>query len=213
VKRLVCIVEGKGEVQAVPNLCWSIFRYLGVGDWIVDKDPIKQPRSKLVDERVPSPRRPCHRDGIERAVALARARRANAALILCDADDDCPATWGPDALRAIPSFLEGAAVMASREYETWLLESFSDEDRERAKITNADLRKRDAKGVLEKLVPGYLPTTHQLAISRGLDITRVRSRSDSFDKLVRDLARLCGTKPPPPRQTAVPPPPKRARSR
>ncbi|TKC95288.1 hypothetical protein [Polyangium fumosum] len=196
-KRLVCIVEGKGEVQAVPNLCFSVFRYLGVEGWLVDKEPIKQPRSQLVDARVPSPRRPCRKEGITRAVALARARSASAALLLCDADDDCPATWGPDACRAIPSFLQGAAVMASREYETWLLHSFSDEERRNAKVTVADLRRRDAKGLLTRLVPGYLPTTHQLDITRRIDVGRVRTHSDSFDKLVRDLARLCGVTAPP----------------
>ncbi len=196
-KRLVCIVEGKGEVQAMPNLCFSVFRYLGVEDWRVDEQPIRQPRSQLVNERVPSPRRPCHKDGITRAVALARARRASAALILCDADDDCPATWGPDARSAIQPILDGAAVMASREYETWLLHSFSNEERKTAKVTDADLRKRDAKGQLARLVPGYLPTTHQVDITRRIDVARVRIYSDSFDKLVRDLARLCGVNPPP----------------
>jgi hypothetical protein len=92
--------------------------------------------------------------------------------------------------------MEGAAVMASREYETWLVESFADEALAKAKITEADLRKRNAKELRGRLVPGYLPTTHQLTVTRKLDIARVRERSDSFNKLVRDLARLCGRQAP-----------------
>jgi hypothetical protein len=188
VKRLVCIVEGKGEVQAIPSLCWSIFRYLGVEGWIVDEEPIRQSRSKLVDERVPGPRRPSRSDQLQRFLAIARARPGHAALILCDADDDCPATWGPHAVRAIPPPLSGAAVMASREYETWLLHDLSD--------ARGIESKRGAKEALRRLVPNYDPTTHQLLLTRKLDVPRVRARSDSFDKLVRDLARLCGAKPP-----------------
>jgi hypothetical protein len=47
--------------------------------------------------------------------------------------------------------------------------------------------------VLKRLVPGYLPTTHQLNETRRIDIALVRKRSDSFDKLVRVLAVLSGT--------------------
>jgi len=187
-KRLVCIVEGRGEVAAVPQLCVSVFQYLGVADWSVDKAPIRQPRGSLVDERIKSPRRPSRPEGIARAATLAMQRRADAALVICDADDDCPATWGPHALGAIPPPLPAAAVMASREYETWLLHDLSD-----AKGVES---KRGAKEALRRLVPSYEPTTHQLLLTRKLDVPRVRARSDSFDKLVRDLARLCGVKPP-----------------
>lgn len=194
-KRLVCIVEGKGEVAAIPSLCGRILHDLGVDDWIVDRDPIRQPRGKLVDERVKSPRRPCNGDGLRRAVALARARPADAVIVLCDADDDCPAIWGPDALKHFVPPILGAAVMAQREYEAWLLLSYTEEQRKAAKVRDPELI-RDAKGELCKLIPGYLPTVNQLAATRHLNISRVRAQSDSFDKLVRALGSLCGVKPP-----------------
>jgi hypothetical protein len=190
-KRLVCIVEGHGEVAAIPSLCVRILGYLGVESWIVDREPIRQPRSKLVDEKAKSPRRLCNEDGLRRAVAIARARPADAVLVLCDADDDCPAIWGPDALKHLVTPIRGAAVMAQREYEAWLLASYTEEQRKAAKVRSPELS-RDAKGELRKLIPGYLPTVHQLAATRKLDISRVRARSDSFDKLVRALDSLCG---------------------
>jgi hypothetical protein len=195
-KRLVCIVEGKGEKKALPNLCMRIFRqYLGTDEWVVDAEPIRQPRGKLVDESRKSPHRPCHAEGLGNAIRLARQRKADAVLVLCDADDDCPVAWGPDAARALNTLLPGGAVMALREYETWLLFNFTDEQLVRAGAPKPEA-KRGAKEVLAKLVPGYLPTTHQLEQTRRLDIARVRSRSDSFDKLVRVLATLSGTVPP-----------------
>lgn len=192
-KRLVCIVEGKGEVTAIPNLCSRILRhYLNDVAWIVDQDPIRQPRGKLVDEKSKSRLRGCHADGVRRAVLLARqTRRADAVLVLCDADDDCPATWGPDAARVVTGFMLGDAVMAVCEYETWLLLNFAEEAVRRAGVRTPE-SKRGAKEALARLVPGYLPTTHQLSETRKIDIALVRSRSDSFDKLVRALATISG---------------------
>jgi hypothetical protein len=192
-RRLVCIVEGKGEVAAIPNLCMRILRqYLGDIAWIVDQDPIRQPRGKLVDGTRKSPLRLCHADGVRRAVLLARqTRKADAVLVLCDADDDCPATWGPDAARVVKGLMPGDAVMAVCEYETWLLLNFSEDALQRAGAPMPE-SKRGAKEVLKRLVPGYLPTTHQLSETRRIDIPLVRKRSDSLDKLVRALATISG---------------------
>jgi hypothetical protein len=195
-KRLVCIVEGKGEVAAIPSLCVRILQqHLGVEGWIVDRDPIRQPRSKLVDERVRSPRRPCNGEGMRNAVALARTRSADAVLVLCDADDDCPAIWGPDALKQLVAPTRGVAVMAQREYEAWLLLSYTEQQRKAAGVRDPELT-RDAKGELRKLFRDYSPARDQLKATRSLDISRVRARSDSFDKLVRAIGSLCGVKPP-----------------
>ncbi|WP_257458400.1 DUF4276 family protein [Archangium lipolyticum] len=196
-KKLVCIVEGKGEVGAVPNLCMRILRqHLNDFEWVVDNAPIRHPRGKLVDEKKRSPQRTCQEEGLRRAIQLAKqTRKANAVLVLCDADDDCPATWGPDAARVVSSLSLGGAVMALREYETWLLLNYTDEQLAGAGAPEPE-RKRGAKEALARLVPSYLPTTHQLRETQKLDIARVRKRSDSFDKLVRVLASISGTTPP-----------------
>jgi hypothetical protein len=124
-------------------------------------------------------------------MALALRRKPDAVLLLCDEDDDCAAVWGPDATRILSRLGPGLAVMAVREYETWLLLARSDEALAAAGVQNpATLR--DAKKALAKLVPDYLPTTHQLAETRGIDVAFLRGRSGSFDKLVRSIAALCG---------------------
>lgn len=170
-KRLVCVVEGHGEVEAVPSLCVKILDYLGIEGWVVDKQPIRHPRSRLVDETVPSPLRPANRDGIRRVVTLAKARPANGVLLLCDSDDDCAAFWAND----VQKILEPAqgAVMAIREFEAWLLSRFSAGELRKARVS-APERKRNAKGALKKLIKDYKPSTHQLSEVRKIDIDMAR---------------------------------------
>lgn len=191
--RLVCIVEGHGEVEAITNLCYLVMSHLGVTGWFVDKEPIRQPRSTLVDGRLPGPKRPARDEGILRAMKLARSREAHAALLLCDEDDECAAVWGPDATERMRKLLPNSlAVMAVREYETWLLLA-----RGMSALGSLDIYKpeeiRDAKKAMRRLVPGYLPTTHQLSETRGIDVAFLRSQSRSFDKFVRSIEMLCGT--------------------
>jgi hypothetical protein len=190
-RRLVCVVEGKGDVEALPNLCARVRDYLKAWDWFVDPQPVRQPRGMLVDERTPSPNRACRVDGAGRAVRLALGRPADGILLTCDADDDCPAVWGPSARAIAAEAVPGDAVMMVREYEAWLLYAFDDAALARVGITDPE-RIRGAKEKLRRLVPGYKPTTHQLEITRKIDIERLRRVSDSFDKLVRSLAAIFG---------------------
>ncbi len=197
--RIVCVGEGHGEKKALPKLCARVLKRLGVHGWHVDDDAVWQSRSKLVDEKTASPMRGANLTGLSRAVQLAAARRARvsgtlAVVVACDADNDCPATWGPSAMSVIsPIIPNGAAgvVMIVREFETWFLLSRTAAELAAAGVTGA-AKKRNAKGAMGRLVRGYLPTLHQLEEVMRLDIDRVWSQSDSFDKLVRDLARICG---------------------
>jgi len=195
-RRLVCIVEGKGEVQALPNLCARILVALSAHQWFVDKEPIRRPRSKLVDERVKSPKRPCREEEVRKALEIAAARHPDAILVTCDADDDCPRIWAESVVSTSVPSRPTAAVMAVREFEAWLLWSRSDSELKAVKATDPD-RIRNAKGKLEALVAGYNPTTQQLALTRQIDIQRLRQRSHSFDKLVRTLGKLCDVPVPP----------------
>jgi hypothetical protein len=82
-------------------------------------------------------------------VELAVRRPANAVLVLCDSDDDCPAVWGPEAKKLVSKRTIGGAVMAVREFEVWLLTSH-------LKTGTWEGRRleegRDAKGKLSRLV-------------------------------------------------------------
>jgi hypothetical protein len=188
-KRLVCVVEGKGEVQAIPNLCARIFAELSARQWVVDKEPVRQPRSRLVDERARSPLRGPRTDHLRASIEMAIGRPADAVLILCDSDDDCAATWGPAASAIVTSRVRGGAVMVVREYESWLL---ADKVRGHTVDGRRIEEVRDAKKLLTKFVPNYKPTVHQLAATREIDIAKLRVVSQSFDKLVRALAAISG---------------------
>lgn len=108
------IVEGVGEVRAVPEL----LRRLCHGEaqaWNVQiKHPHRRPRSQLVKQ-----------DTFQEAVrAAGYTSNLVGILVLFDADDDCPAKlvleldrWARDAASGIPCPI----VMANREYEAWFL--------------------------------------------------------------------------------------------
>ncbi|MFY0575018.1 hypothetical protein ACN28S_12170 [Cystobacter fuscus] len=194
-KRLVCIVEGQGEVAAIPNLCARILNHLGVSGWVVGRDPIRCKRSALVDARHPRPRRACREEEVLKLVELAlrRPHLADAVLLLCDEDEDCAAGWGPDATRVMSQRAAGTAVMAVHEYETWLLLNRSDEELRAAGVP-VPVTGRGAKSTLRKLVPDYSPTIHQLQETQRIkDISALSQRSESFDKLVRSIASLCSS--------------------
>lgn len=191
--RLVCVVEGHGEVLAMTTLCARVLHgHLGVPPerWFVDKDPIRHPRSGLVDERVLSPSRPPREDGLSRVVQLARARPADAALVVVDGDKDCPAAWGPPATALIQAQVPGFAVMAVREYEAWLLAGHAEASLEDV-ADDADAV-RNAKARAGRVWRGYRPTTHQLEKTRTLDVALAIRRSRSFGHLVRAVAGLTG---------------------
>ncbi|NOJ91999.1 DUF4276 family protein [Corallococcus coralloides] len=189
-KRLVCIVEGKGEVEAIPNLCSRILNSLSAHDWFVDKAPIRRPRSQLVDARTPGPQRPCHAAGLTKALAMASARKPSAVLVICDSDDDCPVSWSKSVPRTTQSGEPVAAVMPVREFEGWFLWRFDPHTLSRTRAADPE-KVRDAKGRLATLIPGYGPTTHQLEMTRSVDITCIRERSRSFRKLVETLEAIC----------------------
>jgi hypothetical protein len=187
--RLVCVVEGHGEVESLPILCVRILHRLEAYAWSVDKNPIRQPRSRLVNETVPSPNRDACVDGLTRAIALAQGRPADGVLVICDSDDDCAAVWGPSASQIVQNYLNGGVVMVVREYESWLIASRL---RKAAIGTRPVEGIRGAKEYLRQITGHYRPSQHQAQFTRQLDIDVVWALSDSFDKLVRTIAAIAG---------------------
>lgn len=189
--QLAVIVEGHGDDAAAPVLCARILHsVLKVSGWFVQRNAVRQPRSRLVDERTPSPKRPVNIQGLNKALAIAHARPADAALVLCDADDDCPASFGrscPPAFERAGRTMRVGAVMASREFESWLLWSM---ERARSVHPNPEKHPRDAKRAVRDLAGRYRPRADQADLVRSVDLRHVWAMSDSFDKLVRTLADL-----------------------
>jgi hypothetical protein len=82
---IASIVEGDGEVAALPRLLHRIASELGVAKPMTP-NPMRVSRGKLTIA-----------GGIERAVSAAALRVPGdgGVLVLLDADDDCPAQLGP----------------------------------------------------------------------------------------------------------------------
>ena len=106
------IVEGHGEVQAVPVLLRRLIPELGC--YVEVGTPIRQKRTEIVREQ-----------DFKRAIQLARLRsETRAVLVLFDADDDCARDivppmrqWAQEVAPDLPC----AVVLARREYEAWFL--------------------------------------------------------------------------------------------
>ncbi len=83
---IACIVEGHGEVEAVPILIRRIVERIDPSLFVRIQRPLRITRSQLLRPRE-----------LERAIELA-ARQVGpqgGILVLIDSDDDCPAELGP----------------------------------------------------------------------------------------------------------------------
>lgn len=180
------IVEGQGEVQALPVLLRRLGKFSFPDHILRIPPPHRLSRGKII-----------HRPSeFERAIQLAAAKggkpEQTLILILLDSDDDCPVQLGSDltqkaqALR--PDFLISVSL-AVREFEAWILASA-------LSLRNVhgfaqDLAPpedpesiRDAKGWLKKnrSPESYSETIDQPRFTSRIDLTMARQGSKSFDR-------------------------------
>lgn len=189
------IVEGHGDVAAVPVLLRRFVEEAQVWSVRIGR-PIRQPRSRLVEEA-----------GVKRAVRLARMQpNCGAVLMLFDGDSDCPAELGPTIHRWASEAAGGmpcGVVLAHREYEAWFLAAIESLRGHRAISNNAESHSnpenpRGAKEQLElRMDPGaiYLETSDQAALSARFSLSSAYRGSRSFRKLCRlfgDLVKAMG---------------------
>ena len=190
--KIGCIVEGQGEVAAVPVLIRRIAaeRY---SEMVIDiHRPIRVKRTQVVQP-----------DQLEHEVELAVQRIGGngAIFIILDSDDDCPAELGPALLRRasqVRSDLPIAVVLAKHEFEAWFLAAAESLRGQRGLKDDLDSPNdpeaiRDAKGWLSKRMEDsrtYRETRDQPALAALFDITQARQAADSFDKCYRDIVRL-----------------------
>lgn len=189
---LGCVVEGHGDVEAVPVLLRRVLSEMDASLSPRIARPIRTPRYKLVKE-----------EEIERAVTLAAAAAGNpcAVLVLVDAEDDCPATLAPRLLeraRARLKHIPVAVVVVKFEFEAWFLAAAESLRGNRG--LKRDLESpsdpegvRGAKEWLERHMEEgrrYSETIDQAPLAAQMDLSLARRRSSSFDKLWRELDRL-----------------------
>ena len=191
VSRVVCIVEGHGEVEATPIIIRRISQLIDPGSFVQIPSPIRVPKSKLL------------RSGeLERAVELAAQKAGNRGgiLILLDSDSDCPAHLGPQLLQRATtarSDIPISVVLAKWEFESWFiaaaeslrgLRNLAEDLAPPANIEDI----QGAKEWLSKQMPSrlaYSETLDQPALASHFDFQAAR-HVDSFDKMYREEERL-----------------------
>lgn len=192
---IACVTEGHGEVTALPKLLHRIAQEHAV--WNLDvPEPFRRNRGSLVAP-----------GGVEKAVqAMAhRVGSAGGVLVLIDADDDCPAEWGPDLLGRASrarSDIPVSVVLANREFEAWFLaaapplagrcglgEVVAPDDAEQIRGAKEWLSRRRTDG------GRYSPTVDQAPLASYFDLKMARAGSPSFDKFCREVEVLLGVNP------------------
>jgi hypothetical protein len=186
VRSIVCIVEGDGEVKAVPVLLRRIAEARGIFDLNVGM-PIRVHRDQFLRRE----------DEFRRKLLLAAAKAGDGqVIVLLDADDDCPVDLARDiAARAgnIVPHVRLAVVIARHEYEAWLLAGANSLAGKRG--LSADLEApadgeaiRDAKGWLSNHIQSgrYHEVSDQPALTAVLDIDLACAGSRSFRKFVKE---------------------------
>jgi hypothetical protein len=188
---IAAIVEGDGEVGAVPVLLRRHAELLGLGGR-VKIHPIRQPASRLL--------RPGE---LERVVELA-ARKVGVTggiLVLIDCEDQCPARLGPELLgriRRARDDLPVSMVLAHREFEAWFVGSA--ESIAGRRDLPPDLRShpapesvRGCKEWLSQQMPrgrSYDAFRDQPALAAVFDMDRAKQACPSFDKCHREMIAL-----------------------
>lgn len=183
--RLFVVVEGHGDDSAVPILLRRIIAEHSLdialaGRW-------REPRNRVI--------KPEH---LSKVLQHAR-RKADAALVLIDADNDCALRLADD-LRAIAAeHAKGfpvAVVLAVREFEAWFIAA-ADSLRGCRNLPD-DLtvpanpeELASAKGWLSERMPRpYSETIDLPALAAQFDIALAEGGSRSFRKLVKEVRRL-----------------------
>jgi hypothetical protein len=192
--RMAAIVEGHGEVEAVPVLIQRIAAEL-VPPLFPRVEPVlRTAASQLRKEGVLESR-------VELAARKLEGRGGILILIDCDwSSDACPkydaAPLLKRASRVRPD-MPISVVLAYQEYEAWFLaaaESLRGQRGLPADLTPANWPEsiRGAKEWLSHRMPRtkpYTETTDQVAFTRIFDMASAR-RADSFDKCYREITGL-----------------------
>jgi len=189
--RLACVVEGIGEIEALPVLLRRLVPEIDPERHADISRPLRVNRGKLSKQ-----------GEFERYLELAsRGEGVDAILVLVDADDDCAGEMGPAWLARASTWrsdFPARVVIAVREYEAWFLAAAISLRGKRGLADDieppADPEAiRDAKGWLQQRRTdglAYSPSVDQPALSAQFDLAAARAGSSSFDKLWRDVALL-----------------------
>lgn len=190
---IASIVEGKGEVAAVPILLRRIAAQASPDVFVDALPPIRIARNRMPKK-----------GELERAVEFAarkRGRGPGGILILLDADRDCPKEVAGEMLRRAHATREDQrirVVLAKEEYEAWFIAAAHSIAGRRGidEATTPPMEPESIGGAKEwlrkRMRPNrtYSPTHDQPALTAIFDMDTARRSARSFDKLWRDVSAL-----------------------
>jgi hypothetical protein len=183
------IVEGRGEVEAVPVLVRRIAAENGL--YNIKIQAAYFPKGSLVRG---------HELGRAMNLAALHVGRAGGVLIFVDTDDDDPTVLGPQLL-AQATFsrpdIPCKVILAKREYEAWFLAAAESLRGRRGLSMGLEApedpeRIRDAKSWLTRHMSKdapYSPTLHQAALTETFDFSLAK-RACSFDRCYNRISEL-----------------------
>ena len=193
VLRIGAVVEGHGEVKALPVLLHRIAK-----EW----DPLQ---TLHITQITRAPTSSLKREGyLESEIEnLARKTGRNGGLFVlldCDDDNGCPKIDGPlwlNRARAARADMEIGLVLAYKEYEAWLIAAAESLRGHCGLSTDLSVPPapegiRGAKEWLSRHMPKNRPsaeTTDPVALTRVFDMAAAR-RVSSFDKCYREIVNL-----------------------
>lgn len=195
IKVIAPIVEGHGEVAAVPELLRRLAAEMTPASLPQVNPPIRIKAGSFLRDP----------EYLNRYVALAAGKAAQGGeglvLILLDCEDDCPGQLGPRLLeqaRRIRPDVPCLVALARREYETWFLAAATSLRGKRGLPKDLEPPEdpetvRDAKRWLGKRMDGgYDPVVDQAAFTNLFDL-RLASAVPSFKRLVERLGPYFGS--------------------
>ena len=185
------IVEGHGEVDALPTLLKRISQAEAPGQSLGVNQPIRVKSGSYLNDEI----------YFRRYTMLAAAKAAQSdgfVLILLDCEDNCPAQLGPALLaraQAVRNDVGYLVVLAYREFESWFLAAARSLRGHHG--LPADLEPpqaadniRNAKGWLgDRMELPYDPVIHQIEFCRVFDLQQARN-NPSFSRFYTRVAKL-----------------------
>jgi hypothetical protein len=188
---VVAIVEGDGEVAALPILLRRINQWRGPANLVEVARPIRVRKDRFLNRD----------DEFNRHLLLAAAKCGEAGwvLVLLDADDDCPAEKAPKLLARACACLPHrrvSVVLAKREFEAWFIAAAASLNGcrgfsfEGSNAVDAELPRNAKLWVKQRMAGGsYGETTDQPAFSARIDLQQAFDGSRSFRKMCAEWDR------------------------
>ncbi len=188
-KYLAPIVEGHGEIEAVPALLHRIAQATNHPGQLIVNSPLRVKSGSFLADN----------DYFKKQVILASAKaaqRSGHVLILLDCEDHCPAELGPKLLKdalTVRSDVAMITALAFREFESWFIAAAPSLGGLFGLPSNLNRPLnidgiRDAKGWLgARMGVGYDPIVHQLEFTRKFDLEQAK-QSHSFARFFKRIA-------------------------